>query len=90
MIRAGNLIKQGVCKKCKIAIFGYSEKRKFLCGECSGNKGNYPRKINDYVTIIEPLSDERKETIQQNQLDILKNEVLFWKAKYDNLKNLID
>ena len=29
LIRAGNLIKQGKCKKCNIPIFGYSEKRKF-------------------------------------------------------------
>ena len=88
MIRAGNLIKQGKCKKCNIAIFGYSEKRKFLCGDCTGNKGDYPRKINDYIPVIEPLSEERKEFITQNQLDTLKNEVLFWKEKYNTLKKL--
>jgi hypothetical protein len=86
VIRAGNLIKQGKCKKCSIPIFGYSEKRKFLCGHCSGNKGDYPRKINDNVPVIEPLSEERKKIVLQNQLDTLKNEVLFWKTKYNNLK----
>ena len=43
--------------------------------------GRFARKINDYVPYIPEISDERALMLLENQIDDLKREVLFWKAK---------
>jgi len=81
MIKVGNLVKQGQCKKCRIPLFGYSEKRRYLCGDCSGGKGNYPRKIVDHVAKAPTLDETRTALLLQNQVDDLKRQVRYWKSK---------
>jgi len=43
--------------------------------------GRFARQINDYVPYIPEISDERALMLLENQIDDLKREVLFWKAK---------
>ncbi len=79
-----NLHKQGKCKHCSIPLYGYSNTRRYVCGHCEPKydmTGRYARKINDYVPYIPEISDERALMILENQIDDLKREVLFWKAK---------
>jgi len=80
-----NLHKQGKCKHCGIALFSYtSNVRRYVCGQCEPKHdmtGRYARKVNDYVPYIPEISDERALFLLENQIDDLKREVLFWKAK---------
>ena len=85
-MKAGDLYKQGRCKRCYIALFGYKNERRYLCGDCAGGKGNFARKINDYVIINTPISEEKKAQLLEAQIDDLKREVAFWKEQCDNKK----
>ena len=79
-----SLHKQGKCKHCSIPLYGHSNTRRYVCGHCEPKydmTGRYARKINDYVPYIPEISDERALMILENQIDDLKREVLFWKAK---------
>ena len=84
------LVKQGTCKQCNVALFGYSFERRYVCGDCSkkmDNKGLQARKINDYVVKAPNLSAERKSLILQNQIDRLKRENNLLKEHIKRLKN---
>ncbi len=79
-----NLHKQGKCKYCGIALYSYNNERRYVCGGCEPKHdmtGQFARQINDYVPYIPEISDERALILLENQIDDLKREVLFWKAK---------
>ena len=76
-----NLKAQGSCKHCGIALAGYSDNRRYVCGSCAVGRGNFPRKIYDHINAIPDISNERKEMVRQNQIDSLKNENLFLTEK---------
>ena len=87
-MKVGDLYKQGTCKKCFIPLFGYKNERRYLCGDCAGGKGNFARKINDYVVVNTPISEQKKVQLMEAQIDDLKREVALWKEKYDNKKTM--
>lgn len=74
-----DLYKQGICVVCKIPLFGYHNVTRKLCGHCSA--GDYPKTKNEFVVKAPNLSEKRKTLILQNEIDVLKRELNYWKGK---------